>query len=197
MKKLLLRDVKMKRERMYNDREHQRAIYEEVKMRKPKITCFQYKNYYDIRVYHASFSADALMSLVDLLPEEKVIVLIASDMDIGTIVSSLGKSIQIYRGTTYDDTMMFVCNKRDLLSLLHQVDIAELDDLFVASVKNDVISDELMHSLEHSASAIVRIGISEMSVAVVFSENEMIISSSKTKYAVKSMKDEIRNIFGA
>lgn len=166
-------------------------------MRKPKITCFRYKNYHDIRVYHASFSADVLISLLGLVPDGKVIALIASDMDIGTIVSSLGKGIQIYRGTYYADTMMFACTKRDLLSLLHQVDIAELDDLFVASVKDDAISDDFMHSLEHSASAIVRTGISDISVSVVFPENEMVISFSKAKYAVKSMKDELCNIFGA
>ncbi len=92
---------------------------------------------------------------------------------------------------------MFICGKIYLLSLIHQVNIDELDDLFVASVHDDAVSDEFMHSLEHSASSIVRTGISEIAVSVVFSENEMIISFSKAKYATKLMKDKIKNIFGA
>ena len=49
-------------------------------MRKPKVACFRYKRHNDVYVSNVSFSTDVLLSMLDAFLEQKIIVLIESDV---------------------------------------------------------------------------------------------------------------------
>lgn len=59
-------------------------------MRKPKVACFRYKRHNDIYVSNVSFSTDAVLSMLDAFPEQKIIVLIDSDENNIQTLSSIG-----------------------------------------------------------------------------------------------------------
>jgi len=88
-----------------------------------------------------------------------------------------------------------VCNKTELICLFTQVSLDDLEGVFIAGINKDIISEEFLYSLEHTASSMVKNGISDISISINFPENEMVISLSKEKDAVMSIKDKIRNIY--
>lgn len=166
-------------------------------MSKLKITCFRYKRYNDIYVSNVTFSYDKLLSISDIFPDSKVIVLIESDANYTPILLSIGESIGIATAMfcAHASRYIVVCNIKELLCLLFQANIADFEGLFIANINKDIISDEFMSSLEYTASSLIKKGISDISISINFPENQMIISLNKEKYSVMSIKDKIYGIF--
>lgn len=62
-------------------------------MRKPKVVCFRYKRHCDVYVSSVPFTADGLRSILDVFPNQRIIVLIETDATYVQTLSSIGKSI--------------------------------------------------------------------------------------------------------
>ena len=67
---------------------------------------------------------------------------------------------------------------------------------FIASVNSSVIPNELIRSIADAASSMVKRRMSDISLSINFSENQMVISFAKEKYEEMSIKDKICRIFG-
>ena len=167
-------------------------------MRKTKVDCFRYKRHYDVCVSNVSFSTDGLLSILDVFPNKRIIILIETDAKYVQTLSSIGKSIGMAEVISHSPVPRFsvACSKMELRCLLSQVNMDDLEGMFIASVNNDIIPDEVICSLDHIASSMVKDGISDISISIHFPENEMVISLSKEQYKVMSMKDKICSIFG-
>lgn len=167
-------------------------------MRKNIVTCFRYKSYNDIYVSNVSFSTDALLSMLDVFPDQKIIILIESDENnIGTL-SSIGKSIGIVAVVSYSPVPRFLvaCNKNELRCLLNRVNVNDFEGMFIASTIYSVIPNELISALASFANSVVKDGISDISISINFPENEMVVTTNKEKYELISIKDKIRCVFG-
>ena len=88
------------------------------------------------------------------------------------------------------------CSKMELRYLLNRVNMDDFEGMFFASVNNDIIPDEVICSLDHTASSMVKEGTSDISIDIHFPENEMVISLSKEKYKAMPIKEKICSIFG-
>lgn len=167
-------------------------------MRKPKVACFRYKRHNDIYVSNVSFSTDVLLSMLDAFPDQKIIVLIESDENNVQTLSSIGKSIGIAEVVSHSPVPRFsvACNKMELHCLFNRVNVNDFEGVFIASINNSIIPNELICSLAHTASSMVKDGVSDISLSINFSENQMVISFAKEKYEVMSIKDKICSIFG-
>lgn len=167
-------------------------------MRKPKVVCFRYKRHCDVYVSSVPFTADGLRSILDVFPNQRIIVLIETDAKYVQTLSSIGKSIGMAEVIPRSPVPRFLacCYKMELCCLLSRVNMDDLEGMFIASVNNDIIPDEVICSLDHIASSMVKDGISDISISIHFPENEMVISLSKEQYKVMSMKDKICSIFG-
>ena len=167
-------------------------------MRKPKVACFRYKRYNDVYVSNVSFSTNALLSILDAFPDKKIIVLIESDANYIQTLSLTGKSIGIAEVMPRSHVPKFLvtCNKMELHCLLNRVNIDNFEGMFIASINYNIIPEEFICSLDHTANSMVKNGISDISISINFPENEMVISLSKEKYEVMSIKDKIRSFFG-
>ena len=167
-------------------------------MRKPKVACFRYKRHNDIYVSNVSFSADAVLSMLDAFPDQKIIVLIESDENNIQTLSSIGKSIGIAEVVSHFPVPRFsaACNKMELHCLFNQVNVNDFEGAFIASINNGIIPNELICSIAHTASSMVKCGMSDISLSINFPENQMVISFTKEKYEVMSIKDKICSIFG-
>ena len=166
-------------------------------MRKPKVACFRYKRHNDVYVSNVSFSTDVLLSILDAFPDQKIIVLIESDAIYVQTLSLIGKSIGIAEVMPRSHVPRFsvVCNKMELHCLLNRVNMDNFEGMFIASINNDIIPEEFICSLDHTANSMVKNGISDISISINFPENQMVISLSKEKYEVMSIKDKICSIF--
>lgn len=166
-------------------------------MRKPKVTCFRYKRYNDIYVSNVYFSSDVLLSILDIFPNQKIIVLIESDPNYVQILSLIGKSIGIAEVMPRSHVPRFLatCNKMELYCLLNRVNLDDFEGMFIAGINNKIIPEEFICSFYHTANSMVKNGMSDISISINFSENQMEISLSKEKYEVRSVKDKIYNIF--
>lgn len=166
-------------------------------MKKPKVTCFRYKRHNDVYVSNVSFSTDILLSILDAFLDQKIIVLIESDANDVQTLSSISKSMGIAEVMLHSHVSRFLvaCNKEELLCLLNQVNIDDFEEMFIASINNDIIPDELICSLDHTANSMVKDGVSDVSISISFPENQMLISLSKEKYEAMSIKEIIYNIF--
>lgn len=167
-------------------------------MRKIKVTCFRYKRYNDIYVSNVSFSTDALLSMLDVFPDQKIIVLIESDENNIRTVSSIGKSIGIAEVVSNSPVPRFsaVCNKTELHCLFNRVNVNDFEGMFIANTINSIIPNELISALADAASSVVKDGISDMAISINFPENQMVITFTKEKYELMSIKDKICCIFG-
>ena len=167
-------------------------------MRKPKVACFRYKRYNDVYVSNVSFSTDGLLSMLDAFPDQKIIVLIESDENNVQTLSSIGKSIGISEVMSHFPVPRFSasCNKMELHCLFNQVNVNDFEGAFIASINNSIIPNELICSIAHTASYMVKCGMSDISLSINFPENQMVISFVKEKYEVMSIKDKICSIFG-
>lgn len=167
-------------------------------MRKPKVACFRYKRHNDIYVSNVSFSNDVLLSMLDAFPDQKIIVLIESDENNIQTLSSIGKSIGIAEVVSHFPVPRFsaTCNKMELYCLFNQVNVNDFEGAFIASINNSIIPNELICSIAHTASSMVKCGMSDISLSINFLENQMVISFTKEKYEVMSIKDRIYSIFG-
>ena len=167
-------------------------------MRKPIVACFRYKRHNDVYVSNVSFSTEALLSILDVFPDQKIIVLIESDANYVQTLSLIGKSIGIAEVMLRSHVPKFsvACNKKELHSLLNRVNMDDFEGMFIASINKDIIPEEFVCSLDHAANSMVKNGISDISLSINFPENQMVISLSKAKYEVMSVKDKIRSIFG-
>ena len=167
-------------------------------MRKTKVACFCYKRHCDVYVSNVSFASDGLQSLLDVFPSKSIIIMVETDANYVQTLSSIGKSIGMAEVIPRSPVPRFLacCYKMELCCLLSQVNIDDLEGIFIASVNNDIIPDEVICSLDHTASSMVKDGISDISVSIHFPENEMVISLSKEQYKVMSIKDKIYSIFG-
>ena len=167
-------------------------------MRKPKVACFRYKRHNDIYVSNVSFSNDVLLSMLDAFPDQKIIVLIESDENNIQTLSSIGKSIGIAEVVSHFPVPRFsaTCNKMELHCLFNQVNVNDFEGAFIASINNSIIPNELICSIAHTASSMVKCGMSDISLSINFLENQMVISFTKEKYEVMSIKDRIYSIFG-
>lgn len=164
---------------------------------KPKISCFRYKMNYDVYVNKVDFSSDQLLSILDVLPNKKVVAIIESDVNFQTALLSLGESIQAKVESHFISAsrLILTCSKDKLLSALSHTNIGDLEGLYIASIIEDNKLDEFAHSIEDQASSMVKNGIADISFSINFSENEMIISLAKAKYSVTSIIDVIRSVF--
>ena len=167
-------------------------------MRKPKVACFRYKRHNDIYVSNVSFSNDVLLSMLDAFPDQKIIVLIESDENNIQTLSSIGKSIGIAEVVSHFPVPRFsaTCNKMELYCLFNQVNVNDFEGAFIASINNSIVPNELICSIAHTASSMVKCGMSDISLSINFLENQMVISFTKEKYEVMSIKDRIYSIFG-
>ena len=164
-------------------------------MNKSKITCFHYKKYDDIYVDNVKFTLDKLLLVLNIFPNEKVIALIDSDIDFSTILSSIGENVQMSIVSNTNFGFIAICNKKELSLIFKHTDIHDLEGLFIADFNKDVIFKEVVPSLENIASSMVKKNIADISLSVNFTENEMIISLSKSRYSVSLIKDIVRSIF--
>lgn len=167
-------------------------------MRKLKVACFRYKRYYDVYVSNVPFSSNVLLSILDAFPNKRIIVLIETDANYVQTLSSIGKSIGMAEVLPHSPVPRFsaACNKRELRYLLSQVNMDDFEGMFFASVNNDIISDEVICSLDHTASSMVKEGTSDISIDIHFPENEMVISLSKEQYKAMPIEEKICSIFG-
>ena len=167
-------------------------------MRKPKVAWFHYKRHNDVYVSNVSFSTDVLLSILDAFPDKKIIVLIESDANYVQALSLIGKAIGIAEvmPCSHVPRFLVVCNKMELHCLLNRVSMDDLEGMFIASINNDIIPEEFICSLDRTANSLVKNGISDLSFSINFLENQMVISLSKEKYEVMSIKDKIYSIFG-
>lgn len=167
-------------------------------MRKIKVTCFRYKRHNDIYVSNASFSTDALLAMLDVFSDQKIMILIESHENNIQRVSSIGKSIGITAVVSNSPVPRFsaACNKTELRFLLNRVNVNDFEGMFIASTINSVIPNELISALADSANSVVKDGISDLSVSINFPENQMVITFTKEKYELISIKDKIRCVFG-
>ena len=167
-------------------------------MRKIKVTCFRYKRHNDIYVSNVSFSTDALLSMLDDFPDQKIIILIESDENNIRTVSLIAKSIGLAAVVSNSPVPRFsvACNKTELRCLLNRVNVEEFEGMFIASTINSVISNELISALVDCANSAVKDGISDISISINVPENQMVITFAKEKYELTSIKDKIRCIFG-
>lgn len=167
-------------------------------MRKPKIACFRYKRYNDVYVSNVSFSTDVLLSLLDVFLDQKIIVLIESDTNYVQTLSSIGKNIGItgVNSDSHASRFTATCNKTGLLGLLNCVNVGDFDGMFIANINNNIITDDLTRFLDRTANSMVKDGISDISLSIDFSENQMVVSFLKEKYEEMSIKDRICSIFG-
>lgn len=167
-------------------------------MKKPKVACFHYRKHNDVYVSNVSFSTDVLLSIIDAFPDKKIIVLIEADANYVQTLSLIGKSIEIAEimPCSHIPRFSMVCDKMKLHYFLNQVNMDNLEGMFIASINNDIIPEEFIRSLDHTANSIVKNGISDISISADFPENQMVISLSKEKYEVISIKDKICSFFG-
>ena len=168
------------------------------KMRRLKIDCFRYKRHSDIYVSNVPFSTDVLLSMLDAFPEQKIIVMIESDENNIQALSSAGKSIDIAEVVSHFPVPRFsaACNKMELYCLFNQVNVNGFEGAFIASINNSIIPNELICSVAHIASSMVKCGMSDISLSINFPENQMVISFAREKYEEVSIKDKIYSIFG-
>lgn len=166
-------------------------------MRKPKINCFRYRHHNDIYVSNVTFSSDELLAIMDILPCQKVIVLIELDANYAQVLSSIGKSIGIQAVMPHSSSsrLTLACSITELQRLLCRANMDDFEGLFIASINENIISDEFMHSLDYAASSMVKNGISDISITINFAENQMVISLINGKYARGYIKDKICSIF--
>ena len=166
-------------------------------MRKPKIACFRYKRHNDIYVSNVFFSTDALLSILDAFPNQKIIVLIESDENNIQTLSSVGKSIGIAEVVSLLPVPRFstACSKMELHYLFNQVNVNGFEGAFIASINNSIIPNELICSITPIASSMVKCGISDISLSINFSENQMVISFAKEKYEEVYIIEKVRSIF--
>ena len=166
-------------------------------MRKIKFNCFRYKRHNDVYVSNVSFSSDAVLSMLDAFLDSKIIIMIESDENNIRTVSSIGKSIGMTAVVSNSPMPRFstACNKTELHRLLNRVDFNDFDGMFIANTVNSVIPSELISTLADSANSVVKDGISDMSISINFSENQMVITFSKEKYELMFIKDKIRCAF--
>lgn len=167
-------------------------------MRKPKVACFRYKRHHDVYVSNVSFSTDVLLTIIDAFPDQKIIVLIESDANVVQALSLVGKSIGIADVMPRSPVPRFLaaCSKMELRCLLNQVNMDDFEGMFIAGINNDIMPEEFICSLDHTANSMVKNGISDISLSIHFPENQMVISLSKEKYDVMSIKDKICSIYG-
>lgn len=167
-------------------------------MRKPKVACFCYKRHNDIYVSNVSFSTDVLLSILDTFPDQKIIVLIEADENNIQTLSSTGKSIGIAEIVSHFPVPRFsaACDKMELRCLFNQVNVNDFEGAFIASINNRMIPSDLICSIAHTASSMVKCGMSDISLSINFPENQMVISFTKEKYEMISIKDKICSIFG-
>lgn len=167
-------------------------------MRKPRVTCFRYKRHNDVYVSNVSISTDVLLLILAAFPDQKMIVLIESDANYVQMLSLIGRSIGLAEIIPRSRVPRFsvACNKKELHCLFNRVNVDNFEGMFIASINNDVIPEELICSLDHTATMMVKNGISDISLSLNFPENQMVISLSKEKYEVMSIKNKICSIFG-
>lgn len=162
-------------------------------MRKPKIGCYYYKRVGDIYVSDVSFSTDILLSLLDFFPDQKIIFLIDASDCIQTL-SAIG--IAGVMPGSHTSSFAAVCHKTELHCLLSRVDIDDFEGIFMAGINNSIAAEALLPSLDHTASSMVKDGISDTAISISFSENTMVLSLSKERYKAMPIKDKIRTCFG-
>ena len=167
------------------------------KMRKTKVACFSYKKHDDIYVSNISFSTNVLLSILDVFLDQKIIVLIESDEDKVQTLSKIGKSLEMTVAVALIPVPRFsaACDKMKLSCLFNQIDVNDFEGMFIVSIDDRVIADELVCSIANTANSMVKCGTSDISISINFPENQMIISFAKGKYEVQSIKEKIYSIF--
>ena len=166
-------------------------------MRKPKVVCFLYKRYNDVYVSNVPFLNDILISMLDAFLDRKIIVMIESDENYIKTLSSISQNIEISEimPRLYASRFSAVCNKKDLICLIKQVNVKNLSGMFMANVNNDIITDEFIYAFDRIAGDVVKDGMSDVSISIDFPENQIVISLSKEKYMSMSIKEKICNMF--
>lgn len=166
-------------------------------MRRPKVICFRYKRYDDIYVSNVLFSNDTLRSMLDILPDQRILVLIEADENTVQMLSSISKSMGIAEAVTDSPVPRFsaVCNKVELCSAFAQVHVNDLEGAFIAHINDMAETKDLLESVVYIASTMVKQGQSDISFSINFPENQMVLSFAKGNYEVTSMKDKIYRMF--
>lgn len=167
-------------------------------MSTPKISCFHYKKYNDIYVNNIRFSVDKLLLVLGIFPDnKKVVVLIESGIEYIQALLSICKSIGITTSMLYlQDSVLLICKKTELFCLLKQINLDDVDGLFVTNPENEstYISDELINTIKYKVCTIVRDGFSDISISINFAENEMVISLQKKKFITETVQETISSI---
>lgn len=162
-------------------------------MRKPKITCFCYKKFFDIYVSNVSLSTDLLLSTAEAFLCQKTVVLAEAYENRIRALSSIGKSMGIAEAVSLFPVPRFsaVCSKAELHSLFCRAEANDFDGVFIAGINKSVTPNEF---IAHTANAMEKDGISDVSISVNFPENQMVLSFLRKKYDVGSVKEKIRSM---
>lgn len=166
-------------------------------MKMPKISYFRYKQYNDVYVTNFSVSADMLMSMLNSFSGQRIFALIESDADSIKKLSAISKCIGITEVVRYSHTerYAFTCNKTDLHYLISNMNLADLDGMFIANIHSDIVPDRFTVSLDHITNTMVKKGLADVVFFVHFPENQMIISARKNVYSVKQIVTLINDSF--
>lgn len=126
-----------------------------------------------------------------------ILLLIESDEDKVQTLSKIGKSLEMTVAVALIPVPRFsaACDKMKLSCLFNQIDVNDFEGMFIASIDDRVIADELVCSIANTANSMVKCGTSDISISINFPENQMIISFAKGKYEVQSIKEKICSIF--
>ena len=85
---------------------------------------------------------------------------IEADENYVQTISSIGKNIGIAEPMPRSHMLRFLaaCEKMELHYLLNQVNMDILEGMFIASINDDVVPDEVICSFDHIASSMVKMG---------------------------------------
>lgn len=164
-------------------------------MRRPKITCYRYKNYTDIYISNVFISIKKLLSVFDILPDGTMIALIDLGVESNHKLSIVAKEISEMIYIPNETRIIVICDKSNLLYLLGKTTSLDVDGMFIADGHSNTVTDELIYSLEYNASRMVKKGNADMSFSIDFLENQMIVSIRNGKHTLQSIKDKIYSAF--
>lgn len=160
----------------------------------PKISCFRHRNYNDIYIDNVLFSLDKLILLLDILPEQNLIALIEVKEDITPIlIKKIKSTLKLIRESA--NSFILKCTKKELIETFKQIDLDDIEEIFIIEIKKESIPNEEIKYLENYANSMIKKGVSNISIVIIFSENEIEISLSKEIYPLKNIKENIKDIF--
>ena len=121
----------------------------------PKISCFRHRNYNDIFINNVLFSLDKLILLLDILLEQNLIALIEVKEDITPIlIKKIKSTLKLIREST--NSFIFKCTKKELIETFKQIDLDDIEEIFIIEIKKEAIPNEEIKYLENYANSMIK-----------------------------------------